>query len=237
MSSKGGLQRASDLARHIQAIRKIIMAAIKGGWAGAAVEAVKHYWPYILPIAIALLLLPIIIFVSIPSMLFGFGDSEMAVTASAVRVQYDGYERYCNEYLSELYDKITQPAESQEETCEWETKLLNFRMEKEWFIAFQSVETGNDPEKITEEFIRAQIPKIITYEVKGKETSSSSDTASLSTAHEPKQSGKPVKVLLVRYLTPKEYMEQEGYSEADRNWAELMHSTLKEQEKASSELK
>lgn len=28
-------------------------------------------------------------------------------------------------------------------------------------------------------------------------------------------------------------MEQEGYSEADRNWAELMHS---EQEEASSEL-
>ena len=32
-------------------------------------------------------------------------------------------------------------------------------------------------------------------------------------------------------------MEQEDYSEADRNWAELMHSTLKEQEEASSELK
>ena len=42
---------------------------------------------------------------------------------------------------------------------------------------------------------------------------------------------------LVEGVTLKEYMEQEGYSEADRNWAELMHSTLKEQEKASSELK
>lgn len=237
MSKKGGLQRAGDLARHIQAIRKIIMAALRGGWAGAAVEAVKHYWPYILPAAIALLLLPIIIFVSIPSLLFGFGDSDLAATATVLRERYDGYERYCNEYLLELHADLTQPAESQAEAYEWETELSGFRMEKEWFIAFQSVEAGNDPEKITEETIRTQIPKIMTYEVKEKETFDSSDTASTSIAHEPEQSEKPVKVLLIRYLTPAEYMEQEDYSEADRNWAELMHSTLKEQEEASSELK
>lgn len=237
MSKKGGLQRAGDLARHIQAIRKIIMAAIKGGWAGAAVEALKHYWVYILPIAAALLLLPIIIFVSLPAMLFGFGDSDTAAAASTVREKYDGYERYCNEYLLKLYSDVTEPESSQTEQEIWETQIMGMRMDKNWFIVFHAVETGNNIEKITEETIRSQIPKIMTYEVKDKESDVSSGTSSENTTHEPETEKKPTKVLIVRYLTPQEYMTQQGYSEADRNWAELMYRTVKEQQEVSSEIK
>ena len=91
MSKKSGLQRTGDMARHAQAIKKIIQAALRGGWQAAAMEAVKHYWPYILTAAIVLLMLPIIVFTCLPSMLFGFGDSKTAATASAAREQYDGY--------------------------------------------------------------------------------------------------------------------------------------------------
>lgn len=61
MSKKSGLQRTGDMARHAQAIKKIIQAALRGGWQAAAMEAVKHYWPYILTAAIVLLMLPIIV--------------------------------------------------------------------------------------------------------------------------------------------------------------------------------
>ncbi len=238
MSKKNGLQRAGDLAHHIQAIRKIIQAAIKGGWAGAAIETLKHYWAYIVPIAVALLLLPIIIFLCLPSMLFGFGDSNMAATASAARERYDAYERYCNEYLAELYVDVTKPESEQAEASGWETKLIGTRMDKNWFIVFHAVETGNDLEKITDETIKAQIPKIFTYEIKDrKPETSSSDTASGGTTHKPETPGKPTKILEVRYLTPQEYMEQHGYSEADKNWAELMYRTIKEQQEVSSEIK
>ncbi len=109
-------------------------------------------------------------------------------------------------------------------------------MEKNWFIVFHAVETGNDLNQISEATIKAQTPKMLTYEVKDKESETSSDTASNNTMHEPEAEKEPTKVLIVRYLSPQEYMEQHRYSEADKNWAELMYRTIKEQESVSSEI-
>ncbi len=62
MSKKSGLQRTGDMARHARQLRKSSRAALRGGWQAATLEAVKHYWPYILTAAIVLLMLPIIVF-------------------------------------------------------------------------------------------------------------------------------------------------------------------------------
>lgn len=235
MSKKSGLQRTGDLAKNIQAIRKIILAAMRGGWTGAAIEALKHYWPQILTAAIALLMLPIIIFCSLPAVFFGFDGSGTENAASAAREIYDGYERYCNEYLQKLYQEVMRPESSQTESVVWKTKLTGKRMDKSWFIVFHAVETGNDLSKISEESIKAQIPKIFTYEVKDKEPDeSSSDTTSAETTHEPASTEKPVKVLVVHYLSPEEYMTVHCYSDGDKNRAELMMRVLKEQEKTVS---
>lgn len=235
MSKKSSLQRTGDLAKNIQAIRKIILAAIRGGWTGAAIEALKHYWPQILTAAIALLMLPIIIFCSLPAVFFGLDGSDTENTASAAREIYDGYEQYCNEYLQKLVKEISQPETSQTESVVWKTELTGKRMDKSWFIVFHAVETGNDLSKISEESIKAQIPRIFTYEVKDKEPDeSSSDTASAGTTHEPETSGKPAKLLIVHSLSPEEYMTVHSYSEGDKNRAELMMRVLKEQEKTVS---
>ena len=235
MSKKSGLQRTGDMARHAQAIKKIIQAALRGGWQ-AALEAVKHYWPYILTAAIVLLMLPIIVFTCLPSMLFGFGDSKTAAAASAAREQYDGYERYCNEYLLQLYADVTKPESSQTKQEVWKTEQIGKPMEKNWFIVFHAVETGNDLNQISEATIREQIPKILVYDIRDKEPETSSDTASNNTTHEPEAEKEPTKVLVVRYLSPQEYMEQHRYSEEDKNWAELMYRTIKDQENVSSEI-
>ena len=71
MSNKGFAGRALDLAHHAVAIKNIIKAFLQGGWASAALQALKYYWPQILAIAGVLLLLPIIIYCCIPMMLFG----------------------------------------------------------------------------------------------------------------------------------------------------------------------
>lgn len=236
MSKKSGLQRTGDMARHAQAIKKIIQAALRGGWQAAVPEAVKHYWPYILTAAIVLLMLPIIVFTCLPSMLFGLGDSKTAATASAAREQYDGYERYCNEYLLQLYAEVTKPESNQTKQEVWKTERIGKPMEKNWFIVFHAVETGNDLNQISEATIREQIPKILVYEIRDKEPETSSDTASNNTTHQPETEKEPTKVLVVRYLSPQEYMEQHGYSEADKNWAQLMYRTIKEQESVSSEI-
>lgn len=236
MSKKSGLQRTGDMARHAQAIKKIIQVALRGGWQAAALEAVKHYWPYILTAAIVLLMLPIIVFTCLPSMLFGFVDSKTAATASAAREQYDSYERYCNEYLLQLCAEVTKPESSQTKQEIWKTERIGQPMEKNWFIVFHAVETGNDLNQISEATIKAQTPKMLTYEVKDKEPETSSDTASNNTTHQPATEKEPTKVLVVRYLSPQEYMEQHRYSEADKNWAQLMYRTIKEQENMSSEI-
>ena len=57
--------------QNAQAIRKILQAFLRGGWKAAALEAVKHYWPYILGAAVALILLPTIIMASLPSVMQG----------------------------------------------------------------------------------------------------------------------------------------------------------------------
>ena len=57
--------------QNAQAIRKILQAFLRGGWKAAALEAVKHYWPYILGAAVGLILLPTIIMASLPSVMQG----------------------------------------------------------------------------------------------------------------------------------------------------------------------
>ena len=46
-----------------------MQAFLRGGWKAAALEAVKHYWPYILGAAVRLILLPTIIMASLPSVM------------------------------------------------------------------------------------------------------------------------------------------------------------------------
>lgn len=55
--------------QNMQALRKILQAFLRGGWKAAALEAVKHYWPYILGAAVGLILLPTIIMASLPSVM------------------------------------------------------------------------------------------------------------------------------------------------------------------------
>ena len=57
--------------QNMQALRKILQAFLRGGWKAAALEAVKHYWPYILGAAVALILLPTVIMASLPSVMQG----------------------------------------------------------------------------------------------------------------------------------------------------------------------
>ena len=82
MANKSGMDRLADLAHHVKALKDIIKAALRGGWHAAALQALKHYWPQILAIALVLLFLPLLIFLCLPAMLFGFGSSGGGATAS-----------------------------------------------------------------------------------------------------------------------------------------------------------
>ncbi len=268
MANKSGMDRIAGAAQHVKALKDIIKAAMQGGWHAAALQAVKHYWPQILAIALVLLLLPIIIFCCLPAMLFGFGSStdstvsSMNVQASTVSGFYDRYEEYCDARVDEIKSTVTgggsessgddtvhQPEES--ESVNYETVISGAAMEKDWFIALHSVSTGNDLNNMTEQSVKDFVAKSIVYTVEDKpeetestetESAESSDSSE-GTAHEVEGSSESssdesgsdkdstdTKILTIRYLTPLEFMAEYSYTDADRNWAQLMYRTLREEE-------
>ena len=76
MGKNNGWQTAGSLAHLAKALFDIIRAFLQGGWAAAGLQALKHYWPQILAIALVLVLLPTIIFCCMPMVLFGIAPPE-----------------------------------------------------------------------------------------------------------------------------------------------------------------
>ena len=252
MAKKSCMEHIASAVQNSKALKAIIKASMQGGWQTAATQALKHYWPQILVVALVLILLPVIIFCCLPAMLFGFGGS-MDTTISSINVQastvsgyYDKYEEYCNARVSEIKSSVTEIGsenngnddnayQSREaESVSYEITVSGEAMAKNWFISLHSVSMGNDLNEMDEQSVKDFVVKSIVYtlEDKPKETSESVDSS--DTAHETEsnsgESGANTKILTIRYLTPLEFMTEYGYSNADRNWAQLMYRTLQEDE-------
>ena len=248
--SKSGTQRALDAAQSIKTLKDIIQAALRGGWQAAALEAIKHFWPYLLLIVVITLLLPVIIFCCLPSMLFGFGSStdpeisHMNVQAQQAMGYYENYIQYCEEYIAQIKETVihgpedSNAAHQPAEETGYEVVIQGNPMSSDWFITLYSVSTGNDLNNVTEDGIREFIAGTIRYEVTdmpAEEASEAPSEESSGTTHEPEGENSDVepapsessKLLTITYLTPKEIIA--GYSDADRNWAELMYKTMTEE--------
>ena len=272
MANKSGMDRLADLAHHAKALKDIIKAALRGGWHAAALQAVKHYWPQILAAALVLLFLPLLIFLCLPAMLFGFGSSgggataSMSLQATTVKGYYDRYAEYCAAHIDEIKktvidgggssgdDTVHKPPD-QEYT--YEIVLTGTPMEEDWFIALHSVTTGNDLNAMSEQSVREFVERSIVYTVEDKpaetETTTTAATAATTTAtafHDDTVNDPPMPesggasessttsttqppaattILTIRYLSPDEFMDYYRYSDADRNWAQLMVQTLQQE--------
>lgn len=177
--------------------------------------------------------------------------SSLNVQASTVSGYYDRYDEYCKARVDEIKqavsgggsentgdDTVHQP--EKEETVKVETVVSGQAMAKNWFISLHSVSAGNDLNAMTEQSVKDFVAKSIVYTVEDKpeETETGEpDRKPDDTVHEMETSsgsgesgGKgdkdAEKILTIRYLTPMEFMAEYGYSDADRNWAQLMYRTL-----------
>lgn len=257
MAKKSGMEHIASAAQTAKALKDIIKAFMQGGWQAAAMQALGHYWPQILAVALVLLLLPVIIFCCLPAMLFGFGGST-DTTVSAINLQastvssyYDKYEEYCNARISEVKTSVTgggsenngndDTVHRQEETesATYEVSVSGEAMAKNWLISLHSVSNGNNLNAMDEQSVKDFVAKSIVYTVedKPKETETSASGENSDTAHavennsEESSAGKDdsnTKILTIRYLTPLEFMAEYSYSDADRNWAQLIYRTLQE---------
>lgn len=251
--AKSGIERATDAAQNIKAMKDIIQAAMRGGWQAAAMEAVKHYWPYILIIAVVILLLPVIIFCCLPSILFGWGTSTdpdvsaMNAQADLIKAYYEQYEDYCKDRVQEIKTRVIKGYQGEDDTIHqvsadnilYEIVIEGSPMEKNWFVALYSVSTGNDLSAMSETGIKSFVAQTILYNVTEKDLppenpQTSEPKPGEGTTHEqPSESGsKPgeenpptaAKRLTITYQTEEQMKEK--MNEEDRNWAELIHKTL-----------
>ena len=139
--------------QNAQAIRKILQAFLRGGWKAAALETAKRYWPYILGVAIALILLPTIIMASLPSVMQG----EVPETVT-------------QENISELYinrmDEILCDAEV---SAANEIRVVGQPLTYNELYAVSLALTGNNTEMITRDFLLRCVNDSLTYTVEREE--------------------------------------------------------------------
>lgn len=239
MSKKSGIERVANATQTAKAIKDIIKAFLQGGWHAAAMQTLKHYWPQILVAALVLIFLPVIIFCCLPAALFGFessADPEISalnIQAATVSSYYDNYEEYCDARVSEIKisvvdddfvnngsdDTVRQSEET--ESVTYEIFVSGEAMAKNWFISLHSVSAGNNLNAMDEQSVKNFAAKSIVYTVEDKLEETDTESSGEKT-------GDNTKILAIRYLTPLEFMSEYGYSEADRNWAQLIYRTLQE---------
>lgn len=135
--------------QNAQAIRKILRAFLRGGWKAAALEAVKHYWPYILGAAVALILLPTIIMASLPSVMQG--NTPETVT---------------DEDISEMYiSRMDEILCVSEVSAANEIRVVGQPLTYNELYAVCLALTGNNTEMITRDLLLGCVNESLTYTV------------------------------------------------------------------------
>jgi len=208
MMAKSGMERAADLGHTAKAIYDIIKAGLKAGWQGAALAAIKAYWPKLLPIAIALVLLPMIIVCCLPAILFGWAGSSEQDMAEAYQNCYTQYEVYRDEQLADI--------DSDSFTIEY----ANDSFETNWLIAIDSVHNNNHISNMNEGRLRELIKSTYTYEVIDTEQEEDpwDDTE--------EESETPSKTIRVTTFSPYEAMRELNFSAENVEWATVIYNTL-----------
>lgn len=135
--------------QNMQALRKILQAFLRGGWKAAVLEAVKHYWPYILGAAVGLILLPTIIMASLPSVMQGKAP-----------------ETVTDEDITDMYiSRMDEILCVSEVSAANEIRVVGQPLTYNELYAVCLALTGNNTEKITREFLLGCVNDSLTYTV------------------------------------------------------------------------
>jgi hypothetical protein len=204
--------RAAHVAELAAKAASIARAASVSGLYGAAAEATRQYLPKLLKIIAVLLvlvlLLPVIIFASIPHYLFGWlgsGDknvirmTELAADITAV------YERF-DDILKKAADSLVQTLSAPfEDILPIEVSMDDGNTSLTWFIAIVAVHYEQDLNIISESAIAQMASNKLLHSV---------------------AAGKSLVRIKIWDMLPDALMRFLGFSEEQRNWAELLVSSM-----------
>lgn len=194
--SKSAGQHIGDALKNAVNFKKIAEALLRGGWKAAAMEALKRYWPQILAVTVVLVLLPVIIFVSVPTMLFG-GHTSDGLSAEELFLNYDAL---CDAQVDSLITKAQADPSSAIEITGEQMPLADFK-------ALLCVLSENDMCRISSDSVTKLVTQII-----------------ICDTYELPEDG--VLVYEIQYLSMEEYMERTGFSDSQKDWAKLLQTNI-----------
>lgn len=225
-NSRSGVQTAVDLARLAKALARIAKAAAAAGLKGAAVAAVKESLPFLIKLAVALLivmlLIPMLIFTAIPNFFFGYDNSGTApvisMTQQAMYIggAYMSLEDFERTQVDALVTSVVSEYENDGKTIDRIEVESDFDEDDlVWFIAINSVNYRQDLMQMDADKIQDFSATCLTY------------SADYITADE---SGSDQSVLRIRVkkLNPTDMMERLGFDDDARTWAGALYETLEE---------
>lgn len=223
-NSRSGAQKAVDLARAAKAAYRIAQAAAVSGVYGAAVAAAKEALPFLIKIAIgivvAAIVIPMVIFTALPNIFFGYNSSDtdtvirMTEQAMTIGGTYMSLEDFEKTYIDSVVTAIA--AEYEEDGTVIDRIVVENSMKEEdllWLIAINSAAYQQDLDAMSaaniREFCKSRISYLPSLGLSGDGTVTT------------------LKVTVKR-LDPEDLMEQLGFDDDAKLWAGALFETLEE---------
>lgn len=220
---RGGLQTAAQLARLAKALVNIIRALAVSGLKGAAVVAAKESLPFLIKIAVGILIFlivfPIVVFTALPNIFFGFDNadtpivSEMTAKASVIGSAYMNLDDYRRSQMDSIVTRLVSEYEEDDVRIDEIDVRSSFTEESlYWLIAINSVNKRQDLNQMQVEDIRAL------------------SISRLSVGSDILSGDEGTVTLIVDFaeLDPYELMDELDFDDEKKNWAEALFHTLYE---------
>lgn len=223
-NSRSGAQTAADLARLVKVIYNIVRAAMAAGLHGAAFAAAKEALPFLIKAAawilFFLVIFPLLVFVSLPNIFFGFGSSdtepvihmtEQALTIGGAYMDLDEFEKT---QVDTIVTSIV--AEYEEQGVEIDRIEVENEMDEEdllWLIAINSVAHKQDLDTMSPESVRgfcsARLsPSSSLWSVEGEDGTETTLTVK------------------VERIDPDQVMDDLGFDDEAKTWAGALFETI-----------
>ena len=224
-SSRTGAQTAADLARLAKAIYHVVRAAIAAGLHGAAAAAAKEALPLLIKAAAWLIffivLLPVLVFASLPNIFFGFDssgtDTVISMTQQAMTIggAYLSLEDFGRTQVDSIVTSLAAEYEA-DGTAIDRIEVDNSMREEDllWLIAINSVLHQQNLNTMSVESVREFCSARLSVSPSLGFTDGGED-GTVTT----------LKVKVER-IDPERMMEDLGFDEDARTWAGALYETL-----------
>lgn len=215
------LQTALDLANKARAALRIARAALVAGLKGAAVAAAKEALPFLVKLAIGLVIaavvIPMLVFTILPNMFFGYENSPdedqitMRTQALTIGGAYMSLETFEQTYRDSVVTSII--GEYQDGGTEIDNVNITSKFDEEdlcWFIAINSVANQQDLTNMRAEDIQAMCISSLKYNTNVSTSLLAEKTLKIN----------------FKSLDPEQLMEDLGFDEEAKTWAGAIYEVL-----------